>query len=194
MFDTRRLYTKLFQDMRDAQTEQGEVPLLAPSNENYGYVGKPAFKPDGLLWRDAAVGRVLVRRAVGAYQRFGDRRALEATYPAMRRYLDDWIPRWTGRDGDESPYTLTSGSGDWDPPPGTDPVIKLSATAYYALFAHIAADAARALGETADAARYDTLFARIRGAFNAKFLARRRRVPRLDDVDRTGRAAAGGAW
>ncbi len=31
--------------MRDAQTEQGEVPLLAPSNQNYGYVGKPAFKP-----------------------------------------------------------------------------------------------------------------------------------------------------
>ena len=45
MFDTRRLYAKLFQDMVDAQTEQGEVPLLAPSNENYGYVGKPAFKP-----------------------------------------------------------------------------------------------------------------------------------------------------
>ena len=45
LFDTERLYRKMFQDMLDAQTEEGEVPLLAPSNQNYGYVGKPAFKP-----------------------------------------------------------------------------------------------------------------------------------------------------
>ena len=45
LFDTERLYAKLSQDMLDAQTDEGEVPLLAPSNGNYGYVGKPAFKP-----------------------------------------------------------------------------------------------------------------------------------------------------
>jgi len=170
LFDTRRLYTKLFQDMRDAQTEQGEVPLLAPSNENYGYVGKPAFKPEACCGATPPWDAFWFVVPWEAYQRFGDRRSLEATYPAMRLYLDQWIPRWTSRDGDESPYTLNSGLGDWDPPPGTDPVIKLSATAYYALFAHIAADAARALGQTADAARYDSLFTRIRSAFNAKFL------------------------
>ena len=170
MFDTRRLYAKLFQDMRDAQTAEGEVPLLAPSNENYGYVGKPAFKPPACCGATPPWDAFWFVVPWEAYQRFGDRRALEVTYPAMRRYLDDWIPRWTGRDGDDSPYTLTAGLGDWDPPPGTDPVIKLSATAYYALFAHIAADAARALGETSDAARYDSLFTRIRAAFNAKFL------------------------
>ena len=32
----------MFQDMVDAQSAQGEVTLLSPSNENYGYVGKPA--------------------------------------------------------------------------------------------------------------------------------------------------------
>ena len=170
MFDTRRLYAKLFQDMRDAQTEQGEVPLLAPSNENYGYVGKPAFKPPACCGATPPWDAFWFVVPWEAYQRFGDRRALEGTYPAMRRYLDRWIPQWTTRDGDESPYTLTSGLGDWDPPPGTDPVIKLSATAYYALFARIAADAARVLGETADAARYDSLFVRVRDAFNAKFL------------------------
>ena len=170
LFDTRRLYTKLFQDMRDAQTEQGEVPLLAPSNENYGYVGKPAFKPEACCGATPPWDAFWFVVPWEAYQRFGDRRSLEATYPAMRLYLDQWIPRWTSRDGDESPYTLNSGLGDWDPPPGTDPVIKLSATAYYALFAHIAADAARALGQTTDAARYDSLFTRIRSAFNAKFL------------------------
>ncbi|HKH91881.1 MAG TPA: family 78 glycoside hydrolase catalytic domain [Gemmatimonadaceae bacterium] len=170
MFDTRRLYAKLFQDMRDAQSEQGEVPLLAPSNENYGYVGKPAFKPVECCGATPAWDAFWFVVPWEAYQRFGDRRALETTYPAMRRYLDDWIPRWTTRDGDDSPYTLTAGLGDWDPPPGTDPVIKLSSTAYYALFARIAADGARVLGNSADAARYDTLFTRIRTAFNAKFL------------------------
>ncbi|HEU4722601.1 MAG TPA: family 78 glycoside hydrolase catalytic domain [Gemmatimonadaceae bacterium] len=170
MFDTRRLYAKLFQDMVDAQTEQGEVPLLAPSNENYGYVGKPAFKPPACCGATPPWDAFWFVVPWEAYQRFGDRRALETTYPTMRRYLDDWIPRWTTRDGDDSPYTLTAGLGDWDPPPGTDPVIRLSATAYYAHFARIAADAARVLGRPADAARYDSLFTRIRDAFNAKFL------------------------
>ena len=170
MFDTRRLYAKLYQDMLDAQTEQGEVPLLAPSNENYGYVGKPAFKPPACCGATPPWDAFWFVVPWEAYERFGDRRALETTYPAMRRYLDDWIPRWTTRDGDGSPYTLTAGLGDWDPPAGTDPVIGLSATAYYALFGRITADAARVLGRTSDAARYDSLFVRVRDAFNAKFL------------------------
>ena len=170
MFDTRRLYAKLYQDMLDAQSEQGEVPLLAPSNENYGYVGKPAFKPPACCGATPPWDAFWFVVPWEAYERFGDRRALETTYPAMRRYLDDWIPRWTTRDGDDSPYTLTAGLGDWDAPPGTDPVIALSATAYYGLFARITADAARALGHAADAARYDSLFVRIRDAFNARFL------------------------
>ena len=170
LFDTRRLYAKLYQDMLDAQSEQGEVPLLAPSNENYGYVGKPAFKPPACCGATPPWDAFWFVVPWEAYQRFGDRPALERTYPAMRRYLDDWIPRWTTRDGDDSPYTLTAGLGDWDPPPGTDPVIGLSATAYYALFARTASDVARVLGHAADAARYDSLFVRIRYAFNAKYL------------------------
>jgi alpha-L-rhamnosidase len=170
MFDTRRLYAKLYQDMRDAQTDRGEVPLLAPSNENYGYVGKPAFKPVECCGATPPWDAFWFVIPWEAYRRFGDVRALEQTYPAMRAYLDQWIPQWTGRDGDASPYTLTAGLGDWDAPSGTDPVTKLSATAYYAHFAHIAADVARVLGDTANATRYDTLFTRIRTAFNGAFL------------------------
>jgi alpha-L-rhamnosidase len=170
IFDTRRLYAKLFQDMRDAQTAQGEVPLLAPSNENYGYVGKPAFKPEHCCGATPPWDAFWFVIPWEAYQRFGDARALEATYPAMRAYLDEWIPRWTARDGDGSPYTLTAGLGDWDAPTGTDPVTHLVATAYYAHFARIASDAARVLGKSADAARYDSLFAKVRDAFNTAFL------------------------
>src|SRR5215204_6190036 len=100
LFDTERLYRKMFQDMLDAQTEQGEVPLLAPSNENYGYVGKPAFKPADCCGATPAWDSFWFVIPWESWVRYGDRRALEKTYPAMRKYLDEWIPRWADRDGD----------------------------------------------------------------------------------------------
>jgi len=162
------------------------VPLLAPSNENYGYVGKPAFKPEDCCGATPPWDAFWFVVPWEAYKRYGDRRALDATYPAMKAYLDDWIPRWTGRDGDSSSFTLTAGLGDWDPPTGTDPVSHLSATAYYALFARIASDAARVLGDSAGAKRYDALYANIRSAFNARFL-------RSDGVYRDSTPASGPA-
>jgi alpha-L-rhamnosidase len=170
LFDTERLTQKQVQDMLDAQTDAGEVPLLAPSNENYGYVGKPAFKPPECCGATPAWDAFWFVVPWEAYQRYGDRRTLERTYPAMRKYLDEWIPRWTDKDGDAFAYTLTSGLGDWDPPTGTPTNIELASTAYYAHFADVAADVARVLGRPADAARYDELFAAIRADFNAKFL------------------------
>jgi alpha-L-rhamnosidase len=173
LFDTERLTQKQFQDMVDAQTEQGEVPLLAPSNENYGYAGKPAFKPLPCCGSTPAWDAFWFVIPWEAYQRYGDRRGLEQVYPAMQLYLDNWIPQWTDKDGDEFAYTLTSGLGDWDPPtiPTATPTnIALSSTAYYAHFADIAADVARVLGRPADAARYEELFENIRADFNAKFL------------------------
>lgn len=171
LFDVERLYTKLFRDMVDAQTEAGEVPLLAPSNENYGYVGKPAFKPVECCGATPAWDAFWFIVPWEAYGRFGDVRSLEQTYPAMQAYLDHWIPLWTDRDGDEYAYTLTAGLGDWDVPEGTPTNTALSSTAYYAHFAQIAADTARILGKPEDAARYDRLFDRIRADFNARFLA-----------------------
>ena len=88
LFDTERLTQKQFQDMLDAQTEQGEVPLLAPSNENYGYVGKPAFKPLACCGATPAWDAFWFVVPWEAYQRYGDRRGLEQVYPAMRQYLD----------------------------------------------------------------------------------------------------------
>lgn len=170
LFDTERLTQKQFQDMLDAQTDAGEVPLLAPSNQEYGYVGKPAFKPPECCGATPAWDAFWFVIPWEAYQRYGDRRGLEQVYPAMQRYLDNWIPQWTNRDGDSFQHTLTSGLGDWDPPTGTPTNIALSSTAYYAHFADIAADVARVLGRPADAARYDQLFAAIRTDFNAKFL------------------------
>jgi alpha-L-rhamnosidase len=107
-----------------------------------------------------------------SFLRYGDKRVLERTYPAMRRYLDDWIPRWADKDGDGFSHTLTSGLGDWVPPRGVATINALTATAYYAHCAQIAANVARALGLSADAGRYDGLFQAIRADFNGHFLGR----------------------
>ncbi len=170
LFDTERLYRKMFQDMLDAQTQAGEVPHLSPSNENYGYLGKPAFKPVECCGATPAWDAFWFVIPWESYRRYGDRRALEKTYPAMRKYLDEWIPRWTSKDGDRYAYTLTAGLGDWVPPEGVPTVNAISSTAYYACMARIAADAAQALGARDDASRYTELFTKIRADFNARFL------------------------
>lgn len=171
LFDTERLYWKMLQDMLDAQTEQGEVPLLSPSNENYGYVGKPFFKPTDCCGATPAWDAFWFIIPWESYQRYGDVRALEKTYPAMRKYLDNWIPQWTNKDGDSFAHTLTAGLGDWVPPPGVPTINALISTAYYAHLTEITANAARALSKPQDAARYDELFNKIRTDFNARFLS-----------------------
>ena len=170
LFDTERLYGKLFQDMLDNQSAHGEVTLLAPTNQHYGYAGKPAFKPADCCGATPAWDAFWFVLPWEAWLRYGDRRALERTYPAMRKYLDEWVPQWTARDGDGLAHTLTAGLGDWVPPEGVPTINRITSTAYYAHMARIAADAARALGRPADAARYDTLFSRVRRDFNAAFL------------------------
>ena len=181
LFDTERQYMKSLQDMVDNQVAAtGEVSLLAPTNKGYGYVGQ-TFKPvaDGgatPIWD--AFWFVLPWES---YMRYGDIRTLQIAYPLMQKYLDEWIPRWTNKDGDNYRYTLTSGLGDWDPPTGTDaavgtparvhipPVVAPASTAYYGYLAKIAAGSARALGRTADATHFDQVFADIRRDFDARW-------------------------
>jgi alpha-L-rhamnosidase len=170
LFDTERLYRKMFQDMRDAQSAFGELSLLCPSNRNYGYVGKPAFKPEGCCGATPAWDAFWFVIPWESYEHYGDRTALEATYPAMQKYLDSWIPRWTGKDGDAYAQTLTAGLGDWLPPTGVPTINALVSSAYYAELTRIAADVARTLGRAEDAARYERLLASIREDFGARFL------------------------
>lgn len=179
-FDAERQFWKSVQDMIDAQTPEGELTLLAPTARGYGHVGQ-VFK------RADCCGATPIWDAFWfvipweSYLRYGDLRFLEQSYPLMRKYLDEWIPRWTDKDGDSFKYTLTSGLGDWAPVTGADapegaptrfrvqPVTHPSTTAYYAYLTKIAADAARALGYANDAYRYDVLFENIKTDFNARW-------------------------
>lgn len=179
-FDAERQFWKSVQDMVDAQTPQGEVTLLAPTARGYGHTGH-VFK------RADCCGATPIWDAFWfvipweAYLRYGDIRFLEHTFPLMKKYLDEWIPRWTDKDGDSFQYTLTSGLGDWAPVTGADapegsptrfrvlPVTHPVTTAYYTYLTKIAADTARALGNANDAYRYDVLFENIKNDFNARW-------------------------
>ena len=89
----------------------------------------------------------------------------------MRRYLDDWIPQWTSKDGDSYPHTLTSGLGDWVAPAGIPTLNALTTTRLLRPpRSHRRGRGARAR-EAADAPRYDALFEKVRSDFNARFLS-----------------------
>jgi alpha-L-rhamnosidase len=157
--------------MLDAQSPQGELPLLCPTNRNYGYVGKPAFKPTDCCGATPTWDAFWFVVPWESYMRHGDIAALERVYPAMRLYLDEWIPRWTDKDGDAFALTLTSGLGDWVAPAGVPTLNALTSSAYYARLVRIARDVARVLGRAEDAERYAALLARVIADFNARFLS-----------------------
>jgi alpha-L-rhamnosidase len=180
-YDTQLEYQKDFQDMVDnAVASTGELTLLAPTNALYGHVGQ-TFKSATNAGATPIWDAFWFVLPWESYQRYGDARALAKTYPMMKKYLLNWIPQWTDKDGDAFHYTLTSGLGDWDPATGANgnaaegtnvnipTVISPSSTAYYAYMTKIAADTARALGNTEDAAQFDQIFQNIKADYNAKW-------------------------
>jgi alpha-L-rhamnosidase len=170
LFDTQRLYWKMFQDMLDAQTPEGELSLLSPANEHFGYLGQ-TFKAEDCCGATPAWDAFWFVLPWESYRRHGDRAVLEKVYPAMQRYLDEWVPRWTDKDGDDFAHTLTSGLGDWVAPEGVSRLQPLATTAYYAHLARIAGDAAAVVGREGEATRYRELFETVRNDFNARFLS-----------------------
>ena len=52
---------------------EGELPLLCPSNRNYGYVGKPAFKPEDCCGATPAWDAFWFVIPWESYRRYGDR-------------------------------------------------------------------------------------------------------------------------
>ena len=180
LFDAERQFWKCFQDMADAQEPSGELTLLAPTARGYSHVGQ-VFKPASNGGASPIWEAFWFVVPWESHLRYGDVRALEVTYPLMQKYLDNWVPQWTERDGDSYKYTLTAGLGDWAPATGADApdgastkfrvptVTPPSVTAYYAYIAKIAADTARVLGKADEAAHFDQLFENIKRDFNAKW-------------------------
>ena len=158
LFDLQRFYTKWLRDMRDAQRPDGELPVIVPTGGAYGFTGvgwESTWGPTP-AW-DAALFVIPSQ----VYASYGDDRALADTYPAMRRYVDDFMPPWSPDD------LVESDLGDWLTPAA--PLTRLVPSAYYADFARRMSLYADLLRRPAERDRYARLHARIAAAFDRTF-------------------------
>lgn len=160
-FDLQRLYQKIGNDMEDAQKQDSSVPSTAPQ---YTVFGKPDSPfNDSPEWGSAAVLDPWI-----AYQRYGDRDALRAQYPMMRRYVDYLTSR-------SSNGIVDYGLGDWyDIGPGRPGYaqltsVALTATAVYYQDILALAQAARVLGDSHETAQLQPLRAAVAAAFQQRF-------------------------
>jgi alpha-L-rhamnosidase len=152
--DIAAFMTKWVQDVADAQSPQGGFSDVSPRIGDLSD-GAPA-------WGDAGV---IVPWTM--YLAYGDRRLLEKHYDSMKAwvdYIDSANPDhiWVQRSNNNF--------GDWLNVDDDMPRDVL-ATCYFARSTDLFARIASILGRDADAAKYRSLLADIKKAFNDKFVA-----------------------
>ncbi|GAA2066966.1 family 78 glycoside hydrolase catalytic domain [Streptomyces albiaxialis] len=154
VMESARFLTKWLQDLRDAQTEDGAFPDVAPHVRPLG---------KGVAgWGDAGV---TVPWAL--YQAYGDTRILEESWPSMVRWLEYLREHSSGL------LRPAEGYGDWlniDEETPKDVI----GTACFAHSADLVARTARALGR--DPEPYRSLFEDVREAFRAAYVSAGGRV------------------
>ncbi|MBI4877267.1 MAG: family 78 glycoside hydrolase catalytic domain [Acidobacteria bacterium] len=161
LFDVAAFYEKWVTDIEDAQRETGSIPDVAPAYWT--------MYNDGVTWPST-----FVLASSMLHDQYGDRRAIERHYPAMKKWVeymrgfikDDILPRNTYGDWcvpPESPALIHSK----DPARRTDGA--LISTAYFHEMLRLMARHARMLGREADRTEYEALAGRMRAAFVRKF-------------------------
>lgn len=152
--DIAAFMTKWITDVIDAQREDGAHSDVAPVTRGLSY-GTPA-------WADAGT---IVPWLM--YQIYGDKRILERSIDSMIRWLEWCRTHSTGllRDRDRG-----NDYGDWLSINADTPKDVLG-TAYFAHSTDLVARSLRVLGRNDEAAKYEQLFADIKAAFNAAYVA-----------------------
>lgn len=157
-----QFWTKFFRDVQCAQHADGVIPDVVPAYPlKDRKTGDPAWAGNYplLVWH--------------VYQSYGDRWLLESNYPSMKRWLDhlESVAKQnlieTGMYGDHMLPGESPGLEEFiskETPPA------LLWTGFYYRNVSIMAQAARVLGNTEDAVRYETLAAAIHDALNNKWL------------------------
>ena len=153
--DVAGFFTKWLIDLDDAQRPDGAFTDVAP------FVAAGAGTA---AWGDAGVICPWV-----IYRRYGDARILEQHYPAMVK----WVEYLKAHS--DSLLRPAEGYGDWLSIAADTPKDVL-ATAYFALSIRLVAQAARVIGKTDDAEKYEALFQDIRAAFNKAYVAEDGRI------------------
>lgn len=163
LFDTAGFLAGWLEDLAAEQASDGSVPFVIPD------VLREPPHPAATGWGDAAV---IVPASL--HLAFGDAAVLRRQYPSMR----GWVDHLTSLADADHVWNAHGQFGDWlDPsaPPESPAAAKADqavvATAYYARSARLLADAAAAIGEHADAARYAALADTIRTGFQRRFVA-----------------------
>ena len=138
-------------DMRIAQSAKGNFSDITPRVGTVVGDGSPG-------WADAGVIIPYV-----AWRQYDDTRILEQAWESMDRYLGLLL--------EENPDSINHrvAYGDWLAIGSKTPQ-DLVATAYWAYDADLMSQMAAALHRPADASRYQALFAKIRSAFQRRFV------------------------
>jgi alpha-L-rhamnosidase len=155
--DCRSMYVKWQRDFLDIIHENGYVPPVVP-----GRFDGPTI--NGPWW-----GGMIVYLPWKIYQYFGDKRILEESYPAMKKYTGYLMSI-------DSSYLIKWGLGDWLEPgteqdgarPKMTPVPVTSTIAYFN-YAMITSKTAAILGLQNEAAYYSDLAGKIKSSFNRFF-------------------------
>ena len=146
--DVEAFFTKWLVDLDDGQRADGQFPCVAPS--------VVAGNDGGPAWADAGV---ICPWTI--YEVYGDRRALERHYEAMKRFIEFCRQRSTP---DLLPPTTYHCFGDWLSIQAATPKDVIY-TAYFACSARLAGRAAAVLGKAAEAEAFERMFQTIRASF-----------------------------
>jgi alpha-L-rhamnosidase len=169
-FDVSGFFSKWLGDVAADQDVSGSLPWVIPD-----VLHADSANASGTAgWSDATV---IVPWTM--YVAYSDRGLLERQYPSMRA----WVEFERRRAGPDLLWQPGWQFGDWlalhsdDPSyPGATTNTDFIATAYFAHSTDLVARAARALGKTADADRYEMLFKGVRAAFQREFVSGAGRV------------------
>ncbi len=163
-------FAKWLADLAADQHPGGSVPWVIPNPLG----GDSTHFSAAAGWGDAAT---VVPWTM--YQMYGDRGVLERQYASMT----SWVDYVKGRAGPALIWSKDDHFGDWlawhsDDAgyPGATTGKDFIATAYLAHSADIVSRAAAVLGKPEDAARYHTLFTKVREAFRREFVSANGRV------------------
>ncbi len=157
-FDAGPFYGKIARDTREAQTDAGLVPDIAPEYT----VFRGGFR-DSPEWGSAVAAVPWLM-----YRWYGDKRALSESYAAMAKY-DEYLA------GMSKDSILTHGLGDWyDVGPGGPGASKLTprgvtATAFRYQNLRILEESAGLLGKAAERASYAAEAETVKRRFNETF-------------------------
>jgi alpha-L-rhamnosidase len=163
IFGNGNLYAKWLDDIEQSQTAEGAIPDVAPAYWNY-YSDNMTWPGTYLLIADML------------YKQFGDSKPIEKHYSSMKKWLSYMQAKYM------KDYILTKDKyGDWCVPPESLELIhakdttrttdgQLIATAYYYRMLFLMKRFAKMLNKPEDAKEYVALSAKIRDAFNQKYL------------------------